>query len=185
MSLIVAKCPSCGANLEIDNSRDYMFCQFCGTKIVDQVQKIEINGAVSIDRKNEMSNLLIRANQFFKSNDFQNALNYYNKVLDIDALNEEANKRIKRINSILNKKVITIENDANINIRISINGKTGTIHKLSTGGFDIGIGNYQLIARTLFSATHIDIRITSPYDRLFFKCTETNEKISLTQYHYS
>lgn len=28
------KCPSCGAELSVrDNNRDFMFCEFCGTKV--------------------------------------------------------------------------------------------------------------------------------------------------------
>ncbi|MCF0133064.1 MAG: hypothetical protein HUJ72_04290 [Blautia sp.] len=33
VSLVQLKCPSCGADLEIQEGRDYTFCQFCGTKV--------------------------------------------------------------------------------------------------------------------------------------------------------
>ena len=31
--IIQITCPSCGSQIEIDNSREFMFCQYCGTKI--------------------------------------------------------------------------------------------------------------------------------------------------------
>lgn len=36
------KCPSCGADLTVkDDNRDFMFCEFCGTKIrLDDYQEI-------------------------------------------------------------------------------------------------------------------------------------------------
>lgn len=34
MSLVQAKCTNCGANLEIDNSKDAAICQFCGTPFI-------------------------------------------------------------------------------------------------------------------------------------------------------
>ena len=36
------KCPSCGADLTVkDDNRDFMFCEFCGTKIDLIDQRIE------------------------------------------------------------------------------------------------------------------------------------------------
>lgn len=34
MALVQAKCTNCGANLEIDNSKDAAICQFCGTPFI-------------------------------------------------------------------------------------------------------------------------------------------------------
>ena len=31
--IIQITCPSCGSQIEIDNSREFMFCKYCGTKI--------------------------------------------------------------------------------------------------------------------------------------------------------
>ena len=32
--IIQVTCPSCGSRIEIDNSREFMFCRYCGTKIL-------------------------------------------------------------------------------------------------------------------------------------------------------
>lgn len=34
MNLIHLRCPDCRADLEVDNSREFCFCQYCGTKII-------------------------------------------------------------------------------------------------------------------------------------------------------
>ena len=34
MNLIHLRCPDCGADLEVDNNREFCFCQYCGAKII-------------------------------------------------------------------------------------------------------------------------------------------------------
>lgn len=34
IKMIAAKCPECGASLEVDGSRKQVFCTYCGTKII-------------------------------------------------------------------------------------------------------------------------------------------------------
>ena len=36
--IIQTTCPSCGSQIEIDNSRVFMFCRYCGTKIMTGTQ---------------------------------------------------------------------------------------------------------------------------------------------------
>ena len=36
MNMIKLQCPGCGATLEVDDSRQYCFCSYCGTKIMVQ-----------------------------------------------------------------------------------------------------------------------------------------------------
>lgn len=33
-NLIKLKCTSCGANLSVEEKRDFLFCQYCGTKLI-------------------------------------------------------------------------------------------------------------------------------------------------------
>lgn len=42
MGLTVARCPSCGANLDLETDRDYFYCPHCGTKVIRQDNKIVI-----------------------------------------------------------------------------------------------------------------------------------------------
>ena len=48
MPLIPCTCPNCNSNLEFDNSRDAMFCTYCGTKVLkEQVTQITNNITVA------------------------------------------------------------------------------------------------------------------------------------------
>lgn len=82
--LITMKCPSCGSNLEVDATREFMFCQYCGTKIMNAAEKVEISGSVNIDNSRTIQNLLKRAEDFEKTGRINESYSYYNQVLDID-----------------------------------------------------------------------------------------------------
>ena len=59
-------CPQCSAPLEMEDTKEFMFCRFCGTKIANLAQRVEINQQVNVsgtvvhvtDRTNE-PNLII------------------------------------------------------------------------------------------------------------------------------
>ena len=42
MGLTVLKCPSCGADVDISENRDFCFCSYCGTKIMNG-ERINVN----------------------------------------------------------------------------------------------------------------------------------------------
>lgn len=44
MGFISTNCPSCGSPIELDDSREFSFCQFCGTKIVQDKIVVEHKG---------------------------------------------------------------------------------------------------------------------------------------------
>ena len=52
MALVALKCPNCGGSLDLEDSREFAFCQFCGTKIMIQdemkKQKVEIDDTKKI-----------------------------------------------------------------------------------------------------------------------------------------
>lgn len=92
----------CGSN-DLLKQDGVFVCQSCGTKYsVEEAKKmmveiegtVEVKGTVKIDSADEIENLLIRAKQFEKENQTQKALEYYNKILDIDATHEYAKERI-------------------------------------------------------------------------------------------
>jgi DNA-directed RNA polymerase subunit RPC12/RpoP len=53
MNLITLKCPECGADLEIQDDREFIFCQYCGRKIYmdesDVVKLAKINRGIKQD----------------------------------------------------------------------------------------------------------------------------------------
>lgn len=60
--LIEMKCPNCGASLDFDNTKEFVFCSHCGTKIANIDENINVNhsGEVTLKRdKSEDPNLII------------------------------------------------------------------------------------------------------------------------------
>ncbi len=78
-----AICPSCGGNLQVPDDRDSVKCMYCGTDIIVR-QAIQAGSGVNIQ------NYLELAVTAQKSENFQEAYNYYSKVLEIDIKNSEA-----------------------------------------------------------------------------------------------
>lgn len=64
--LVKMKCPHCGANMEVNDQLDMVFCTYCGTKIanlkerIEVTQNVNVNGVVRhvMDRSND-PNLII------------------------------------------------------------------------------------------------------------------------------
>lgn len=49
--LIVQKCPSCGATVDLDENQDFGFCKYCGSKVIKKesiVQKVEVSNPIQI-----------------------------------------------------------------------------------------------------------------------------------------
>ena len=36
MGMISVKCPNCGANVEFASGRDYGYCEYCGSKVMQE-----------------------------------------------------------------------------------------------------------------------------------------------------
>lgn len=52
MKLQVVKCPECHANLEIEEGRDFCYCQYCGYKILldNEKQEVQISQNINITK---------------------------------------------------------------------------------------------------------------------------------------
>ena len=50
MALIALTCPGCGGELEFDDSREFMFCQFCGKKLTLQQEQKVVNITQNINQ---------------------------------------------------------------------------------------------------------------------------------------
>ena len=48
MGFSILKCPACGGNLNVETDKDFIFCQFCGAKLMKADNKIVIE---HIERK--------------------------------------------------------------------------------------------------------------------------------------
>ena len=92
----------CGS-ADIVKQEGVFICQYCGCKYsVEEAKKmmneiegtVEVTGTVKVDSTDEIENLLIRAKQFENENQTQRALEYYNKILDINAYHPIARDKI-------------------------------------------------------------------------------------------
>ncbi len=94
--MVALKCPSCNADIELDDKRDVGFCCYCGTKVLIRTPLAQVDGISTVE------NLLVRADEFFKKNDISKAEEYYNRVLDIDANNTRAKEQINFLKNCVN-----------------------------------------------------------------------------------
>ena len=51
MKLIEFKCPSCGADLKTDASREMMYCEYCGKRLILDDESMRVR--ISIDNARE------------------------------------------------------------------------------------------------------------------------------------
>jgi len=91
MGLISMKCPACGAVLEnVDESREFFFCTYCGNKITYEKQRIEMTGEVSLAGVATAKSLLMRGTNALEDGKFGNAVNFFDRALDSDPRSAEA-----------------------------------------------------------------------------------------------
>lgn len=96
--MIELKCPNCRADIELDDSREIGFCRYCGTQILIEPNQSKVDGIAGVE------NLLLRAEQFLKENNIEKAMEYFNKVLDVDINNEVARNAIARLKTPISLK---------------------------------------------------------------------------------
>ena len=103
-------CEMCGGQELLKKDGVYV-CQHCGTQYtVEEARKLIVEGKVDVsgssvivDNLPQVEALLARAKGFERENGSK-AIEYYNKVLDIDPQNVEALDSIERIKKIRSEK---------------------------------------------------------------------------------
>lgn len=142
--MVVLTCPNCSATLEIDESRQFAFCQYCGTKVTN------LNNSVEINRTVEIQNLLIRALEFEQKGYYDMAQEYCNRVLDIDPGNVTAQEIQRRMPGYLCGKNLTIEyqsvHDDKYKLRITLDGRNwNTLNKNETLQLELPVGKHKIV----------------------------------------
>ena len=88
MKLVAARCPNCGANIDVDKDSDSTRCEYCKSKIIveDAIQKVkvEMSGSVEVTNSTSVSKLLKIANQYYFDKEYKDALKYYEKALELN-----------------------------------------------------------------------------------------------------
>ncbi len=95
MGIKALKCTTCGADIQLDDSREFGFCQFCGTKLM-LVEKVEVKhtGQVSVDGiqsiKERIDNYNILLKNSFLEHNYVEAKKYLDMILQLDPRNSSA-----------------------------------------------------------------------------------------------
>ena len=84
MSFKAAKCPNCAGDLQVPEDRDSVKCMYCGSDIIVREAIKAAAAGVNIE------NLFNLAKSAFESRNFQEAFDYYTRVLEVDVQNYEA-----------------------------------------------------------------------------------------------
>lgn len=82
MTVTAFVCPSCGAALEDADDKDFCFCEYCGTKVINPGQNIEATQSAPLFGSAEEVSLLERAFMFIEDGAFLDADKYLERVLD-------------------------------------------------------------------------------------------------------
>lgn len=83
MELKAVKCPSCGADLQVPDDKDYMVCPYCDTTV-------QVREEIKMKYDVNISNFLKLADEDLKAGNYKEAYEYYNKALESDANNPDA-----------------------------------------------------------------------------------------------
>ena len=125
MKLKVLKCPECGANIELEENRDFCFCSYCGCKIIldSQKQEITINKNIKVNKTVSYTNHYINEAEVIEAkakvgNSKRNvilgiAIPLVFVLLFVSffaSIKQGSNKEEEKLQSIVDEVMIAIEN---------------------------------------------------------------------------
>ena len=109
MKLVSAKCPNCGASLDVNPSQEAIKCEYCHHAILvdDAVAKykLEVSGSVEVENLPKQDNLLKLANRNYENHEYEEAYESYDQVLKLDADNTLALLRYGICKTLLNNYI--------------------------------------------------------------------------------
>ena len=162
--MFVLKCPNCAGTLELDDRREFAFCQYCGTKIANLNNKVELN------RTTELENLVLRALEFERRGNYEKAEEYCNRILDLDPHNQRAREIEQRLPGYNAGPNVTIVyhsvHDERFKLRISFDGRywiTFNNHEIKK--FQLPVGQHKIVFSGKKSYLH-NLAITNPQQRI-------------------
>lgn len=98
MGLVAAKCTQCGANIEVDDSKEAGICKFCGTAFITEkvISNYNTNitnnfagATINVNGPN-LNNLYQLARRFKLDGNSTEAAKYYNMIIEQDSSSWEA-----------------------------------------------------------------------------------------------
>lgn len=174
MGFIPMICPQCGAQVQLDDSREFGFCSYCGTKIVQDKVVVEHRGNVGVDHSGEIDNLLRRASEYMQRGDTDNAEIYYNRVLDLDFDNEAARNGLQQIYKTINEPNLSISvktklYNSKVCVDIFVDGtKYGAVRNGTTENYKLtkGVHNVRFLIPNVAVKKDIVVDIQDAFTRL-------------------
>ena len=73
MGLVKMNCPGCGQPMELDDSREFGFCSYCGNKVMVDRMIVEHKGSVKINNDERIQNCLAIARRAYENQDWESA----------------------------------------------------------------------------------------------------------------
>ena len=86
MPLIALTCPNCSGDIQLDDTKEFGFCMYCGKKVMIE----RIRQTVVIDNSKNIENLIVMAEDATIHNNIKTAEECINKVLEMDINNPRA-----------------------------------------------------------------------------------------------
>ncbi len=80
MGMVTMNCPGCGSPVELDDSREFGFCTYCGAKVMVDRMIVEHKGSVKIDNSEFVQKNLQNARRALSKEDWEEVEKYYNIV---------------------------------------------------------------------------------------------------------
>ena len=109
--MISCKCPSCGAELDFDTSRDYMFCSYCGGKVLKQnvvhIENINVSTGI-LDADTMFENWLITRDKRLQD-DFKYYYATDKRNIYVQSFANFRELNLQNINEIDDEKYIVID----------------------------------------------------------------------------
>lgn len=81
MAMKALRCPQCGADLELNDEKDFGFCTHCGTKIMLH-DVVEYTGSVALDTSAQGRNRILLGNRAFESGNWKEAYDCFTRGLE-------------------------------------------------------------------------------------------------------
>lgn len=162
--MVIMNCPNCGASLQVDDKRQYVFCQYCGTRITD------IKSTVIVDRSVEIKNLLLRMKEYESKGEYAQAKEYCKRILDIDPNNSTARMIENRLSYyVQNNVIIKFDSNGKAYLRVKIDERDWvSIQPKGQAAFNLQAGMHRI----MFSSR-------KTYDKSV-KVNESNQQMIIT-----
>lgn len=100
MGFVAAKCTQCGANIEVDDTKEAGICKFCGTAFVTEKAINNYNTYVTNNNNfaganinvvgADVDNLIVLAKNAQDVGNYSEAKDYYSRILEMQPMNSDA-----------------------------------------------------------------------------------------------